>query len=428
MPADSSPVTRWSPRSRATLRPAATRFARPALVAGLALVAGCAGGDLPTQPGGDAMEAPSSAAFTVSGLDGGSLVEGFLFLPPLGPDDAEGAHGSADLDPVVEICPDEACALPLATLAAAWSDDHYAARWRPRDTGAEVGGSYLLRVRLGDAVLGAAPVFVQGNARGARARAQAEGSVGVVINQTVPVRFRIVVGAPVRLVVIPETATVLVGESQPFAALFYDLTGAEVAGPVVMWSSADEAVATVAADGLATGTGAGQVAIMAEAGGLSGSALLDVEAADVPDPSEFLSPGNTTAVSLYGGWAVRCLAWEGRVCTHPQTRVDCETCEAYVAGGEWHDLTPYNDPLTRTAPNFCAMATGSATVNAIGMGETASAPRACGWASSSHPVCMADQATIRVPADGIGARLGITANDAYCAGAPERLTVDCAGW
>ena len=105
--------------------------------------------------------------------------------------------------------------------------------------------------------------------------------------------------AATAVAVTPESVTLSsVGDTARFAAEVQDANGNAVAGASVSWASADEAVATVDADGLVTATGDGEAAITATSGSLSGSGTVTVmqEAAAItvaPDSVHLSASGET---------------------------------------------------------------------------------------------------------------------------------------
>lgn len=81
---------------------------------------------------------------------------------------------------------------------------------------------------------------------------------------------------PATVVVTPAAATIAAGASQQFSAQAFDGNGSPVS-TTFTWTSANSAVATVGANGLATGASAGSTTITAAAtNGVSGSATLTV--------------------------------------------------------------------------------------------------------------------------------------------------------
>jgi uncharacterized protein YjdB len=106
-----------------------------------------------------------------------------------------------------------------------------------------------------------------------------------------------VVPVPVATVeVSPPTATVLVGESTKLDAVAKSASGEVLTGRTVDWSTSDEAVATVAADGRVTAVGAGTATITAEVEGERASATVTV----IPVPVASVEVTPTTADLMVG--------------------------------------------------------------------------------------------------------------------------------
>ena len=78
--------------------------------------------------------------------------------------------------------------------------------------------------------------------------------------------------------VVPDTATVLEGDTFRLAATATDANGRAVTGVEFAWASGDTAVALVDASGLVTGVGAGQTDVTATTAGIEGRAQLTVVA------------------------------------------------------------------------------------------------------------------------------------------------------
>jgi glucose/arabinose dehydrogenase len=81
----------------------------------------------------------------------------------------------------------------------------------------------------------------------------------------------------------PDSTTVLVGESQRLAARVRDARGADLEGQAVRWSSDDEAVARVGADGTVHALAPGRAVVTAESGGTSATAVVRVERGALPE-------------------------------------------------------------------------------------------------------------------------------------------------
>lgn len=96
---------------------------------------------------------------------------------------------------------------------------------------------------------------------------------------------------PVSVVrVTPASTTVRAGSSVAFRADALNSAGDTVQGKPVLWTSTNEAVATVSSSGIATGVSSGIATISASVDGVSGSALLMVAA--IPVASVRVQPSN----------------------------------------------------------------------------------------------------------------------------------------
>ncbi len=88
-----------------------------------------------------------------------------------------------------------------------------------------------------------------------------------------------VVFVPARVVINPTSSAVEVGKTTNFQATYYDSLGNQVAGVALQWSSSDQNIATIDANGQAAGKQAGQARITARARGVTSTvALLTVVA------------------------------------------------------------------------------------------------------------------------------------------------------
>ena len=84
-----------------------------------------------------------------------------------------------------------------------------------------------------------------------------------------------------RIEVTPATATIPVGGTQKFTAHAFDASNNEIPGLTFTWTSSNTGVATIDANGVATGVGVGTTTITASAKGKSGTATLNVVARTV---------------------------------------------------------------------------------------------------------------------------------------------------
>ena len=82
----------------------------------------------------------------------------------------------------------------------------------------------------------------------------------------------------------PAEATIEEGQTQQFEAMAATTDGTAITDAEFAWSSSDEMVATVDANGLATGVGSGEVMITATADSVSGMATLTVNEPPPPEP------------------------------------------------------------------------------------------------------------------------------------------------
>ncbi len=83
-------------------------------------------------------------------------------------------------------------------------------------------------------------------------------------------------GLVASIAVLPDTATVTLGSSVQLVAVARDAQGAVLNAQAVTWSSSDDSVASVAADGRVSTRGVGTDTISAAAGGKVGTAVLTV--------------------------------------------------------------------------------------------------------------------------------------------------------
>jgi hypothetical protein len=255
----------------------------------LLFAVGCSEGIVPTEssPRGD------RALAVFDGSRGG--MEGFYFLPPMVSNPVYSGTFDAGLSPVVEICETTACESLHArfsmtegsgseTVRLVEEDSHYIVNWHTGATGAIAGQTYRVRVRVNAVVLGYASVTVVSTGREA-VQVRSDGSIALVANQTLPVKFRIETGIAGALVVSPPEATIYVGETQQFTATVYDLHGEVLPGATVLWSSSATNVATIDLDGLATGEAEGDALISAVFGAFVDVASLGVMNVAVGTPA-----------------------------------------------------------------------------------------------------------------------------------------------
>jgi hypothetical protein len=106
---------------------------------------------------------------------------------------------------------------------------------------------------------------------------------------------------PASVTVTAPSTTVPVGGTLQLTATVRDQAGNTMAGQPVMWSTADQAIASVSSTGLVTAAGAGTVRITASLGGRSGFLDLDVRSADCTGaPVGNVALGQTVSGALSG--------------------------------------------------------------------------------------------------------------------------------
>ena len=116
--------------------------------------------------------------------------------------------------------------------------------------------------------------------------ANAEGQFAIASITVVPV--------PVASVsVIPNQGTITVGTTLPLQAVTYDVTGNILANRAVVWATDAPLVATVDANGVVIGLGAGSATISAASEGQTGSAAITVQGA-IPVATVTITPLGAT--------------------------------------------------------------------------------------------------------------------------------------
>ncbi|HEU0078267.1 MAG TPA: Ig-like domain-containing protein, partial [Longimicrobiaceae bacterium] len=97
------------------------------------------------------------------------------------------------------------------------------------------------------------------------------------------VRITVVPVAVAAIALVPDTATLYVGGTRRLAVTLRDAAGAELTGRAVAWSSDDEVVAVVAADGTVTARAAGSAVVAAESEGRRATANVTVLQPPLPE-------------------------------------------------------------------------------------------------------------------------------------------------
>lgn len=125
--------------------------------------------------------------------------ENFFFLPPIGEKTSYSGVFDAQVNPVVEICELPECNPPyhaeftkdgagLEKIRVDITDEHYIVNWHTNKTGAKVGSTYRITIKLNNTILGYADVIVVKN----KGQAKKDGNnIVLVAGQTLPIKFRI---------------------------------------------------------------------------------------------------------------------------------------------------------------------------------------------------------------------------------------------
>ena len=117
------------------------------------------------------------------------------------------------------------------------------------------------------------------------ASGSASGSASVSVEQAV-----------VSVLLVPDSAALLVGDTIRLSAAAFDALGSEVTGAPFSWSSADTLVAAVDSVGLVRGLGPGEAEIAASSSGVTGSVRLKV--ADLAATTISIVPDSVALVAL----------------------------------------------------------------------------------------------------------------------------------
>jgi uncharacterized protein YjdB len=110
---------------------------------------------------------------------------------------------------------------------------------------------------------------------------------------------------PERLELTSAAGSITAGNTTTFSAIFYNNQGVTAPVPTtIVWSSADNNIATVNQQGVVTGVAAGQTSIRITYNTISASALITVTATTVPErlviaaPTNSITVGSTTTFTL----------------------------------------------------------------------------------------------------------------------------------
>lgn len=269
-----------------------------ALVLGIGACTGDAGSPLAPE-GGQPLATISDAAHA-------GAVPGFYFLPPMVPNPSYSGTFDGGLQPRVEIC--ELVGATCGTVIAQYTTtsgtggetvqvgtSSYQVNWHTNQFNLDPAKHYRISVYVGTFQLGFADVDVVNTGKELK-NVDTQEYIPLVDNRTLPIKFRIETGIAKQVVVSPDSADIGPGETQQFTATVQDLHGNPLACAVT-WSSSNTAVATVDANGLATGVAPGSTTITATCQAASGSATLtvtDPNTPPVPQDDAFEAIGNVT--------------------------------------------------------------------------------------------------------------------------------------
>lgn len=243
---------------------------------------------------------------TISDAAHAGTVPGFYFLPPMVPNPSYSGTFDGGLDPRVEICVlvGTTCGPVIAQYTETsgtggqtvqTGTSSYQVNWHTNQFDLDPAKHYRISVYVGTLQLGFADVDVVNTGKELK-NVDTQEYIPLQDNRTLPIKFRIETGIAGQVIVAPDSAAIAVGATQQFTATVLDLHGNPFACAVT-WSSDNTAVATVDANGLATGVTPGSATITATCQAASGSATLTVfnpNTPPVPQDDAFEAIGNVT--------------------------------------------------------------------------------------------------------------------------------------
>jgi len=251
--------------------------------------------------------APDLARPTISDAAHSGAVPGFYFLPPMVPQPSYSGTFDATLQPRVEICElsGTSCGTTIASFTFGTGStsvrvdaggQNYIVNWHTGQYNLDVNKMYRISVFQDAFRLGYADVDVVGSGKDLK-NVDTSQYIALLDDRTLPIKFRVETGIPAQVVVSPAVDSVEVGETAQFTASYQDLHGNPVSGPTPVWSSTPPTVATIDANGLATGISAGTATITASIGYAQGTATLVVTQSNTPpvaNADTFQAIGNVT--------------------------------------------------------------------------------------------------------------------------------------
>jgi len=167
------------------------------------------------------------------------------------------------------------------------------------------------------------------------------------------------------ITVTPTTATLAIGETEQFTATALDQFGSAMTGVEIAWTSSDEAIGTIDANGTFTALAAGTADVTATAGNVTGSATVTVEAPAEPvlDSIQITPTGATIVIGDTQRFMATARDQDGNVMSGVAvnwTSSD-ETVGAIDADGIFSALAEGTATVTATVENITA--TANVTVN-----------------------------------------------------------------
>ena len=256
--------------------------------------------------------APSGAggadpAQTISDAAHSGAVPGFYFLPPMVPAPSFSGTFDGGLQPTVQIC--EMAGAVCGPVIAQYTTtsgtggelvtvgaSSYQVSWHTNQFNLDPAKTYRISVYVGTFLLGFADVDVVSSGKELK-NVDTQQYIPLQDDRTLPIKFRIETGIAGQVIVSPDSASIPVGGTQQFTATVLDLHGNPIVGATPTWTSSAPAVATVDANGLATGVSPGLTTITATYQAASGSATLTVFNPNTPPvavPDTFEAIGNVT--------------------------------------------------------------------------------------------------------------------------------------
>ena len=265
-------------------------------------VAACTGDvTAPSGPGG------ADPAQTISDAAHSGAVPGFYFLPPMVSNPSYSGTFDGGLQPTVQICEmaGPACGPVIAQYTTTSGTggqlvtvgaSSYQVSWHTNQFNLDPAKTYRISVYVGSFLLGFADVDVVSTGKELK-NVDTEEYIPLQDDRTLPIKFRIETGIAAQVIVSPDSASIPVGGTQQFTATVLDLHGNPIVGAMPTWTSSAPAVATVDANGLATGVSPGLTTITATYQAASGSATLTVVNPNTPPVAvadTFEAIGNVT--------------------------------------------------------------------------------------------------------------------------------------